>query len=39
MKQALSEAHKAAEKDEVPIGAVIVCQEILLHVPTTSLRL
>ncbi|HNZ61451.1 MAG TPA: nucleoside deaminase [Paludibacteraceae bacterium] len=30
MKQALSEAHKAAEKDEVPIGAVIVCQENII---------
>ncbi|MFZ4724434.1 MAG: nucleoside deaminase [Paludibacter sp.] len=26
MKQALAEAHKAGERDEVPIGAVIVCQ-------------
>lgn len=26
MKQALAEAKKAASKDEVPIGAVIVCQ-------------
>jgi tRNA(adenine34) deaminase len=26
MKQALVEAHKAGEHDEVPIGAVIVCQ-------------
>lgn len=26
MKQALQEAHKAGERDEVPIGAVIVCQ-------------
>jgi tRNA(adenine34) deaminase len=26
MKQALAEARRAAEKDEVPIGAVIVCQ-------------
>jgi tRNA(adenine34) deaminase len=25
MKQALSEAHVAAEEDEVPVGAVIVC--------------
>lgn len=25
MKQALAEAHKAFDKDEVPIGAVIVC--------------
>ncbi len=25
MKEALKEAHKALEKDEVPIGAVIVC--------------
>ena len=26
MKEALKEAHKALELDEVPIGAVIVCQ-------------
>lgn len=26
MQQALQEAHKAATRDEVPIGAVIVCQ-------------
>jgi len=26
MGQALQEAHKASERDEVPIGAVIVCQ-------------
>ena len=26
MKQALQEAHKAGERDEVPIGAVVVCQ-------------
>jgi tRNA(adenine34) deaminase len=26
MKQALAEAHKAFERDEVPVGAVIVCQ-------------
>lgn len=26
MKQALTEAHKAFERDEVPVGAVIVCQ-------------
>lgn len=26
MKQALVEAHKALERDEVPIGAVVVCQ-------------
>lgn len=26
MKQALLEAHRAGERDEVPIGAVIVCQ-------------
>ena len=27
MKEALKEAHKALEKDEVPIGAVVVCAE------------
>jgi len=26
MKQALQEAHKAGEREEVPIGAVVVCQ-------------
>lgn len=26
MKEALKEAHKALEQDEVPIGAIIVCQ-------------
>jgi tRNA(adenine34) deaminase len=26
MQQALTEAHKAFERDEVPVGAVIVCQ-------------
>ena len=26
MKQALQEAQRAGERDEVPIGAVIVCQ-------------
>jgi tRNA(adenine34) deaminase len=27
MRMALAEAHKAAEQDEVPIGAVIVCKD------------
>ena len=26
MKEALKEAHKAFERDEVPVGAVIVCK-------------
>jgi tRNA(adenine34) deaminase len=30
MKQALSEAVKAFEKDEVPVGAVIVCNETII---------
>lgn len=27
MKEALKEAHKAFEKDEVPVGAIVVCNE------------
>lgn len=30
MKQALSEAHKALELDEVPVGAVIVCDNQII---------
>ncbi len=30
MKEALKEAHKALVKDEVPIGAVVVCQNIII---------
>lgn len=30
MRQALAEAHLAFEKDEVPIGAVVVCQERII---------
>jgi tRNA(adenine34) deaminase len=30
MKQALIEANKAGERDEVPIGAVIVCQDRII---------
>lgn len=30
MRQALVEAKKAAEKDEVPVGAVIVCDGIII---------
>ena len=30
MKQALNEATKAGERDEVPIGAVIVCQDRII---------
>lgn len=30
MRQALNEAHKAFERDEVPVGAVIVCGERII---------
>lgn len=30
MKQALEEAHKALSKDEIPIGAVIVCRDRII---------
>ncbi|MBK8429115.1 MAG: nucleoside deaminase [Lewinellaceae bacterium] len=30
MKQALAEAHKAAEAGEVPVGAVIVCDNMII---------
>lgn len=30
MKQALAEAHKAAEAGEVPVGAVIVCDNLII---------
>jgi len=30
MRAALDEAHKASEKQEVPIGAVVVCNEIII---------
>ncbi len=30
MKEALKEAHKAFEKDEVPVGAVIVCDKLII---------
>ena len=30
MKEAIREAHKAFEMDEVPIGAVIVCNDIII---------
>ena len=30
MKQALEEAHKALEKDEIPIGAVVVCRDRII---------
>ena len=30
MKEALKEAHKAMERDEVPIGAVIVCNNAII---------
>lgn len=30
MKQALAEAQKAAERDEVPVGAVVVCKDRII---------
>lgn len=30
MKQALGEAHKALERDEVPVGAVVVCNDRII---------
>ena len=30
MKEALKEAHKALEKDEVPVGCVIVCNNQII---------
>ena len=36
MKQALIEAGKAAERGEVPVGAVVVCKERISHVPIIS---
>ncbi|MCF6170205.1 MAG: nucleoside deaminase [Bacteroidales bacterium] len=30
MKEALKEAHKAFEKDEVPVGAVVVCENTIV---------
>ncbi len=30
MKEALKEAHKAFEKDEVPVGAVVVCKQQII---------
>lgn len=30
MKQALTEAHKAFERDEVPVGAVVVCNDRII---------
>ena len=30
MKQALNEAHKALERDEVPVGAVVVCNDRII---------
>jgi len=41
MKQALAEANKAFDKDEVPIGAVIVCNGRIIaraHNPTETLN-
>lgn len=30
MREALKEAHKAFEKDEVPVGAIIVCNDVII---------
>ena len=30
MKQALAEARKAAERGEVPVGAIVVCKERII---------
>ncbi|MFZ1705089.1 MAG: nucleoside deaminase [Saprospiraceae bacterium] len=41
MKQAILEAQKAAEKEEIPVGAVIVCQNKIIaraHNQTEKLR-
>lgn len=41
MKAALAEARKALEKDEVPVGAVVVCNDIIIaraHNLTETLR-
>lgn len=35
MKQALAEAARAAERGEVPVGAVVVCRDRILHVRIT----
>ena len=40
MKEALKEAHKALEKDEVPVGCVIVCNnQIIARAPNFTERL
>ena len=31
MRQALMEAEKAAERDEVPVGAVVVCRDRVIY--------
>ena len=35
MKQALIEAQKAADRGEVPVGAVVVCRDVSLRVRIT----
>lgn len=30
MKQALAEAHRAFEEDEIPVGAVVVCRDTII---------
>lgn len=35
MNRALEEARRAAEQGEVPVGAVVVCRDASLRVPTT----
>ena len=39
MKQALLEAHKAGERGEVPVGAVVVCKDRIIAVSYTHLTL
>ena len=42
MKQALLEAHKAGERGEVPVGAVVVCKDRIIaraHNLTETLRM
>lgn len=38
MKAALAEAYKAYEKQEIPVGAVVVCDEKIIAGLTISLK-
>ena len=38
MKQALAEAARAAERGEVPVGAVVVCRDLILARCDSSCR-